>query len=165
MNKQENNYARSLIEASLDPFVTIDELGKITDVNEASVKVTGVLRSKLIGTNFSNYFTDPEKAQAGYELVFKDGSVKDYPLTIKHQNGNLTDVLYNASIYKDTNGVIQGVFATARDVTNQKWSIDLRNANKELSFQNEEKEKRAAELTVANTELAYQNNEKEKSLL
>ena len=35
-------------------------------------------------------------------------------------------------------------------------------ANKELAFQNEEKEKRAAELIIANKELAFQNEEKEK---
>ena len=35
-------------------------------------------------------------------------------------------------------------------------------ANKELAFQNEEKDKRAAELIIANTELAFQNEEKEK---
>jgi HD-GYP domain-containing protein (c-di-GMP phosphodiesterase class II) len=35
-------------------------------------------------------------------------------------------------------------------------------ANKKLSFQNQEKEKRAAELVLANKELAFQNEEKEK---
>ncbi|MES2827317.1 MAG: ATP-binding protein [Bacteroidota bacterium] len=35
-------------------------------------------------------------------------------------------------------------------------------ANKELAFQNEEKEKRAQELIIANKELAFQNKEKEK---
>ena len=35
-------------------------------------------------------------------------------------------------------------------------------ANKELVFQNEEKEKRAAELIIANKELVFQNEEKEK---
>jgi signal transduction histidine kinase len=39
---------------------------------------------------------------------------------------------------------------------------DLIKANKELAFQNEEKEKRAAELIIANVELAYQNEEKKK---
>ena len=33
-----SKYARSLIEASLDPLVTINPEGKITDVNEATVK-------------------------------------------------------------------------------------------------------------------------------
>ncbi len=160
--KRASQYARSLIEASLDPLVTISAGGKITDVNEASIKVTGIGRQKLIGTNFSNYFTEPEKAEEGYRQAFEKGFVADYPLTIKHKNGKLTDVLYNASVYKDEKGNVLGVFAAARDVTEQKWAIDLRIANKELAFQNDEKEKRAAELVIANTELAFQNKEKEK---
>ncbi len=118
--KQASQYARSLIEASLDPLVTISATGKILDVNEASIKVTGVERGKLIDTDFSNYFTEPEKAQEGYQQVFEKGFVADYPLTIKHKNGYLTDVLYNASVYKDSKGNVLGVFAAARDVTERK---------------------------------------------
>ena len=156
-----SQYARSLIEASLDPLVTISPEGKITDVNEASVKVTGVLREKLIGTDFSDYFTEPEKAREGYKKVFEKEFVSDYPLTICHKNGKLTEVLYNASVYKDDNGNVLGVFAAARDVTAQK-AEEFSIANKELVFQNNEKEKRAAELSIANKELVFQNEEKEK---
>jgi PAS domain S-box-containing protein len=118
--KQASQYARSLIEASLDPLVTISAEGKITDVNEGSTEVTGVPREKLIGTDFSNYFTEPDQARAGYKEAFEKGSVRDYPLTIRHKNGQLTDVLYNASVYSDTDGNALGVFAAARDVTAQK---------------------------------------------
>jgi len=110
-------YARSLIEASLDPLVTISAAGKITDVNEATIKVTGVPREELVGTDFLDYFTEPEKARAGYKKVFTDGFVTDYPLTIRSKDGRLTDVLYNASVYKDSHGNVLGVFAAARDVT------------------------------------------------
>ncbi|MCX6237361.1 MAG: PocR ligand-binding domain-containing protein [Bacteroidia bacterium] len=49
------------------------------------------------------------------------------------------------------------------DITERKLAEQmLINANKELLFQNEEKEKRAAELIIANKELAIQNEEKEK---
>jgi len=118
--KQASQYARSLIEASLDPLVTISADGKITDVNEATAKVTGVPRDKLIGTDFSNYFTEPEKAQEGYRQVFAQGSVTDYPLTIRHADERLSDVLYNASVYRDERGNVLGIFAAARDVTAQK---------------------------------------------
>jgi len=118
--KEASQYARSLIEASLDPLVTISPEGKITDVNEASVKITGETRDKLIGIDFSNYFTEPKKAQEGYKQVFEKGFVSDFPLTIHHKNGKLTDVLYNASVYKDDKGNVLGVFAAARDVTEQK---------------------------------------------
>lgn len=113
------DYSRSLIEASLDPLVTISADGKITDVNEASIKITGMEREKLIGTNFSNYFTEPEKALKGYQQAFEKGFVADYPLTIKNLNGEVKDVLYNASVYKNEKGEVLGVFAAARDVTEQ----------------------------------------------
>src|SRR5260370_709713 len=117
--QQASQYARSLIEASLDPLVTISPDGTITDVNEATIKVTGVPREKLVGTDFSNYFTEPEKAREGYQQVFAEGFVTDYPLTIRGNDGRLTDVLYNASVYKDARGNVLGVFAAARDVTAQ----------------------------------------------
>ena len=44
----------------------------------------------------------------------------------------------------------------------EKRAAELIIANKELVFQNDEKEKRAAELIIANKELAFQNDEKEK---
>ena len=110
-------YARSLIETALDPLVTISAEGTITDVNQATVKATGVPRDQLIGTDFSGYFTDPDKAHEGYQLVFAQGSVIDYPLTLRRADGTLIDVLYNASLYRDANGNVGGVFAAARDVT------------------------------------------------
>jgi PAS domain S-box-containing protein len=117
-------YARSLIEAALDPLVTISTGGRITDVNEAMVKATGVPRDKLIGTDFSHYFTDPDKAAEGYQRVFAQGSVTDYPLTLRHEDGTLTNVLYNASVYRDFNGNVLGVFAAARDITKQKEAFE-----------------------------------------
>src|SRR5665647_1384725 len=115
-----NIYNRSLIEASLDPLVTIGPDGKITDVNGAAEQATGYSRSKLIETDFSDYFTEPEKARAGYQQVFTDGKVRDYPLEIQHKDGHITPVLYNASVYKDENGEVIGAFAAARDITERK---------------------------------------------
>ena len=113
-------YARSLIEASLDPLVTISKEGKITDVNKATEVVTGCTREVLIGSDFSDYFTEPEKARIGYQKVFTEGLVEDYPLAIRHKSGSITDVLYNASIYRNSQGEVQGVFAAARDITERK---------------------------------------------
>jgi len=159
---QDPKYARSLIEASLDFLVTINTEGEITDVNEALVKVTGVPRQQLIGTNFSTYFTDEKNASQGYLKAFEKGFVANYPLTMKRAKGKFMDVRFNASVYKDDAGHVLGVFASARDITDKKWAEDLQLANKELAYQNNEKEKRAAELVVANQELRFQNNEKEK---
>ncbi|MEI6494495.1 MAG: PAS domain-containing sensor histidine kinase [bacterium] len=113
-------YARSLLEAILDPLITISIEGKIMDLNEAKVRVTGVSRAKLIGTNFFDYFTEPQKAREVYQAVFADGSIADCPLTFRHVSGKLTDVLFNGSVFKDSNGVVLGAVVVARDITEQK---------------------------------------------
>ena len=126
-------YNRSLIEASLDPLVTISAEGKITDVNEATEKVTGRTRLELTGTDFSDYFTEPEKAREGYQQVFARGFVTDYPLAIRHKDEHITDVLYNASVYRDEAGTVLGVFAAARNVTERKRAEEvLRSSEKAL---------------------------------
>jgi len=117
---RESQYARSLIEASLDPLVTISANGKIMDMNEALANVTGMTREELTGTDFLNYFTEAEKAREVYQDVFAKGSVADSPLTLRHKEGKLTDVLFNGSVYKNDSGEVLGVVIVARDVTDQK---------------------------------------------
>ncbi len=145
-------YARSLLEASLDPLVTISPEGKVTDVNQATEAATGVGREQLIGSVFSSYFTDPEMAGKGYRRVLSDGFVKDYPLTIRHVSGSTMDVLYNAVVYKNEAGQMQGVFAAARDITERK------RAEEELSHYREHLEELVAQRTE---ELARSNRDLE----
>ena len=150
LQRASSAYARSLIEASLDPLVTISAQGKITDVNEASVQATGVPREQLIGTDFSDYFTTPDNARAGYQKAFSEGLVRDYPLAIRHTSGHVMDVLYNAAVYRDDQGNVLGVFAAARDVTERKrFEQSLEQTNEELrtkSNENVEIERKNAEL-------------------
>ncbi len=155
---QTSQYARSLIEASLDPLVTISAEGNITDVNQATIKVTGISRESLIGSDFSNYFVETEKAREVYKQVFAEGFVADYPLTIRHKTGKLTDVLYNASVYKDANGNTLGVFAAARDVTAQRQAEKLVDEQREIDLIRSEQLKQAIRvreefLSIASHEL------------
>ena len=141
-------YTRSLIEASVDPLVTISAEGKIMDVNESTVQAIGVPRDTLIGSDFSAYFTEPEKARAAYQGVFATGSMKDYPLTLRHASGTLMDVLYNANVYRNKEGEAAGVFAAARDITKRKQAEEqVLKLNAELKLQ-------LAALQDANKELA-----------
>jgi PAS domain S-box-containing protein len=146
-----NAYNRSLIEASLDPLVTIGEDGRITDVNRATEAATGRSREGLIGREFSDYFSDPEKARAGYQRVFREGHVHDYALEMRHVDGHLTPVLYNATIYRDDSGKVVGAFAAARNIAERKHAeADARRLNAELETRVAQ---RTAELEAANKEL------------
>lgn len=131
--RQASRYARNLIEASLDPLVTIRKDGKIMDVNRATEQATGVPRPELIGSDFSNYFTEPEKARVVYRQVFEKGFVKDYALAIRHHSGRVIDVLYNATVFENENGQVEGVFAAARDITQRKHAEEkIQKLNREL---------------------------------
>jgi len=139
-----SKYSRSIIEASLDPLITINFEGKITDMNEALLSITGTTREKITGTDFFDYFTEPQKAREVYEEAFANGFVVDFPLTIRHKSGKLTDVLFNGSVYKDDRGNVLGIVIVARDVTAQKkFEKELIEAQK-----NAEREKQIAEQAV-----------------
>lgn len=134
INKVEK-YNRSLIETSIDPIITIGPSGVITDVNSATEQATGLSRDKLICTDFSDYFTEPDRAKAGYQEVFSEGKVIDYELELKHIDGNTIPILCNASVYRDENGEIIGVFAAARDITqSRKTENELKSLKENLEL-------------------------------
>jgi PAS domain S-box-containing protein len=100
---------------SINPLVSIDPQGKITDVNAATVEATGVPRDQLIGSDFADRFAEPEKAQAAYQRVLEEGLLSDQPLVLRHLSGALTDVEYSAIVYRDESGELRAVFAAARN--------------------------------------------------
>ena len=148
-----SNYSRSLIEASLDPLVTISPDGRIMDVNTATERITGLAHALLIGSDFSGYFTRPDLARAGYQKVFSEGYVTDYPLAIRHADGHVTEVLYNASVYRDESGQVAGVFAAARDITDRKRAEEqLRELNASLEEKVTERTAQLARVSQAKSE-------------
>ena len=110
-----DRYARSLIEVSRNPLVCIDPQGRIADVNAATMEAVGIPRDQLIGSDFANCFSEPEKARAAYRMVLKNGLLSDHRLVLRHVSGALTEVEYNAAVYRDAGGELRAVFAAARD--------------------------------------------------
>jgi PAS domain S-box-containing protein len=102
--------------------------------------LTDCTRDELIGAPFKNYFTDPERAEAGIKRVLSEKKVNDYELTACSRNGRKTEVSYNAATFYNRDRQLQGVFAAARDVTDRKrveeklkiYSDKLERSNREL---------------------------------
>jgi PAS domain S-box-containing protein len=134
-------YTRSLIESNIDALMTTDPRGFITDVNQQMEALTGCTRDELIGAPFKDYFTDPDRAEAGIRRVLSGSKVTDYELTARARDGKETVVSYNATTFHDRDRKLQGVFAAARDVTERKrFERTLQENNLEL-----ERAKAAAE--------------------
>lgn len=127
-------YTRSLIESNIDALMTTDPRGIISDVNKQMELLTGCTRDELIGAPFKDYFTNPERAEAGIKRVLAEGKVTDYELTARARNGQETIVSYNATTFHDRDRKLQGVFASARDVTERsRLEKQMQNQAAELS--------------------------------
>ena len=113
-------YTRSLFEANIDAILTTDPAGNITDVNEQMEVLTGCTRDELIGAQFRNYFTDPERADAGMRQVLSETKINNYELTARAWDGKETMVSLNATTFYNRNRKLQGMFAAARDITELK---------------------------------------------
>ncbi|MDB4917488.1 MAG: hybrid sensor histidine kinase/response regulator [Gemmatimonadetes bacterium] len=118
--RDQHFYTRSLLESNIDAVVTTDPRGIITDVNKQMEALTGCTRDELIGAPFKNYFTDSSRAEAGINRVLSEGKVTNYELTARARDGTLTVVSYNATTFHDRDRRLQGVFASARDMTELK---------------------------------------------
>lgn len=141
-------YTRSLIESNIDALMTTDPLGIITDVNEQMEELTGYARDELVGSAFKEYFIDSARAEEGIKLVLRDGKVTNYELTAKSKSGYETVVSYNATTFFDREGKLKGVFAAARDITEQKA------AEEALAKAHTDLEGRAGDLERSNIDLA-----------
>ena len=113
-------YTRSLFESNIDALMATDPFGIITDVNKQMEALTGCTRDELIGAPFKNYFTDPERAEAGIKLVLSEKKLTNYELTARDRDGKETVVSYNARTLYDRDRRLQGVFAAVRDITERK---------------------------------------------
>ena len=110
-------YTRSLFESTIDALMTTDPSGIISDVNKQMEVLTGCTRDELIGSPFTGYFTDPERAEASLKLVLSQKKVTNYELTARARDGTETVVSCNATTYYDRDRRLQGMFAVARDTT------------------------------------------------
>src|SRR5438094_880735 len=134
--REQQSYTRGLIESNIDALMTTEPLGNITDVNLQMCEITGRVREELIGTPFKDYFTDSKRAEDGIRKVLAEDRVTNYELTIRAKDGRETVVSYNATTFKGADGKLRGVFAAARDITDQKrLEAQLLKKNEELEEQ------------------------------
>jgi PAS domain S-box-containing protein len=135
--RESQNYNRNLVESNIDALMTTDVLGIITDVNRQMEALTGRTRLAIIGTPFPDYFTDPARAEDAIRRALREDRLRDYELTVRAGPGRGVSVSFNAATLRDGAGRLKGVFAAARDVTEQKHlRNELEQRNRELEVQN-----------------------------
>ena len=95
-------------------------MGTITDVNDRMCQMTGYSRAELIGSAFRRTTSpSPTRGAAGVQQTFEAGFVTEYALTLISRTRRQLQVSFNASVFKDTEGNVRGIFASARDITDR----------------------------------------------
>lgn len=113
--RQVCEYSRCLIESHIDPLVTTDNDGIITDTNAAMERLVGFPQSALIGTSFFHLFCDAEKARAGHRKVLSGECQRDLPLVISTADGRNVQVVLFGTPYRDSGGDVRGIFIELHD--------------------------------------------------
>ena len=128
-----NTYRQSMMDAMMDILMTTDRQGIITEANRAMERISGYRREELIGQPFRQFFTDPDRAQAGIEQILAEKQVSDYQLTVVAKSGRLVPVSYNAAVLRDARRRVTGVLGSARDISDRvRAEQELSGVNRDL---------------------------------
>lgn len=174
-NQTEDKTYRTLIEEMHEGAVILNEDGSIFYSNTHFSTLVNLPLQTLIGAQFTNFIDHSSKKV--FDSLFKHGWQRSShsEVYVNNDRGVATPVLMSVNKLLLENIPALSIIIT--DLTTQKKNeeelmrrareLELKNsqlesANKNLAFQNTEKEKRAAELSIANQELTFNNNEKEK---
>jgi PAS domain S-box-containing protein len=164
--RETRDYLESLLSFANAPIMVWDNNNRITRFNLAFERMTGYTMYDVLGKHPEILF--PAEMQEDLSTLISrmsDGeNLISVEIPVRCKDGSIHIVLWNtANIYTADGKTIIATIAHGQDITERKHAVvELIIANKELIFQNEEKEKRAAELIIANKELVFQNEEKEK---
>jgi len=156
---------RTLVENSTMGLYRTTPDGRIQLANPALVRMLGYSSFEDLSTrNLEEQGFEPLYPRTQFvENIEKDGEVKGLESAWKRKDGTIIFVRESAHAIRNSQAKTLYYEGTVEDITERKRADgELVLANKELAFQNEEKEKRAAELVLANKELLFQNEEKEK---
>lgn len=144
----------------------IDSLsGKILNINSMFAKIAGQTMAEMINIDWMR-ITHPDDIQLDQKKMTQliKGEINGFQMEKRYIHPNGSSIWINMTVSSILNKdklqpqhlcMIEDI--TLRKQTEQKLII----ANKELGYQNQEKEKQAAELYIANRDLAFENKEKE----
>jgi len=128
-------YARNIIDSSLDMIISVDMERRIIEFNRAAEQTFGYRREEVLGRHVNMLYADENEGLQVHSTTMENGRcVQD--VANRRQNGEDFSSMLSASVLRDTRGEVVGVMGVSRDITDRKRAEEvLRNSREDLKQQ------------------------------
>lgn len=127
---QAQQYARSIIDSSLDMIVATDIDFNINEFNSAAEATFGYVREEVMGKPLAILFSDNQEVMKVVQRITDDGSLANEIINRK-KDGTFFISFLSASLIKNEKGETMGAMGVSRDITS------LKKAEEELRLSEE----------------------------
>jgi diguanylate cyclase (GGDEF)-like protein/PAS domain S-box-containing protein len=141
-------YARSIIDSSLDMIITVDRDRRIVEFNQAAQGAFGYSHTEVLGQHVSLLYADREECQAVHQTTFEEGKVVR-EIFNRRKNGEIFPSLLSAAVMRDAKGELIGVVGISRDITERKrMEAELQETNEKLTVWVNQLEEKSREIEL-----------------
>ena len=139
LRESEERY-RSLFEESIDAICIAGTDGKILDFNQAALDMWGYTREEMMQLDASGLYFAPGDRSSFRQEIEKKGSVRDYEVRYRKNDGTLMECLESTTLYRADDGSIIGYQGIIHDVTERnRMVVELRQAKEDAETANRSK--------------------------
>ncbi|MCC6347362.1 MAG: PAS domain S-box protein, partial [Nitrospirales bacterium] len=112
-------YARNIIDSSLDMIIAVDNDRTITEFNRAACETFGYERGEIIGEHVDVLYADPGTGQEVHHTVLRNGRCIREILN-RRKSGEVFPSFLSASVVLNAEDEVVGVMGLSRDITERK---------------------------------------------
>jgi len=117
-----NQYWKTVVDSIQDGVMIVDPGGTIVAVNRAFEDITGYSRRDILGKscatlNCSSCQIAREETSCHWCVMFRLGNLRKQRCVLTRKDGSIVTVVKNASVIKNTDGVVTGAVETMTDIT------------------------------------------------
>jgi PAS domain S-box-containing protein len=114
--RHSKQYARSIIDSSLDMIVATDIDFNVNEFNAAAEATFGYARDEVIGKHISILFSDDSEMEKVLKRIGENGSLANEIIN-KKKDGTFFISFLSASVLKNDKGDVVGAMGVSRDIT------------------------------------------------
>ena len=113
------DYARRLVDCSLNMIVSVDEDRNIMEFNPAAEAAFGYRKAEVVGKSVDMLYANPRDGLQINDVIMNGGQYT-CDIVNKRRNGETFPSVLAASLLQDANGCSVGVMGISQDITDRK---------------------------------------------